>query len=83
MLGSGFAPGHVTLRAYQFMGFLGETALPVNPDVVAANAYGKFFTSLTICGYGGFGKPSSKWISSKGILVGTDSNGVQSNPALF
>jgi len=78
VLGSGFAPGHVMLRAYQLFGFSGKTRIPVTPDVVTANAYGNFFTSVTICGYFGFGSPSRH-----GILFGIGSNWVQSNLAFF
>ena len=79
MLGSGFAPGQVTLHASRSL-FQDQfpNQLNVNPDVVTANASGNFFTGLSICGGFFFGKPY--W---KGVLVGTDSNGVQSNPALF
>ncbi len=73
--GSGFAPGLVRMQAHLWR--YPAPALTVSPSVVPANAYGGFFSGLTICGGFGFGSRHNM-----GILVGIDSNGVQSKPVL-
>jgi len=77
VLGTGFAPGTVTLYADR-EGFKAPfTLLTITPKFLRANTYGNFFTSITVCGWH-FGL-------YHGIttLYGIDSNEVQSNTAVI